>query len=553
MAISIQEAMALPIMKETRLVAGQDGLSNLIKWVTIVEVLEDINRLQEGEFLITTGFGLLESDDKKEKFIQLLGQKKLSGVAMYTGFYLPEIPDSLITVANEHNLPLIEISTNINFSKITKAILEQIINNQMQLLEDSLSIHKELTRLVLENKGAKEITTTLSNLTDAAIIVYNDIQTIENIVTKNIALNILAKTGLNIDGEEFNLKDKLESSSKLRIPSHFHTLNYHVSIYPIIANNQSYGSIVAIKRSDMWREMDDIAIEHAGTVFAIEALRKVAIKETRLRLQGNFLDEIIDDHITNKAYALEQGKKLGYDLSSSQAFFYLYIQKNKLESSELPSLESKLFQTVNEVLKNKNQAYMGRAKLDSLMLLVNIVGETDQEMEQNCYWLAKEINKQWLYFFPKDPLIIGIGRCYDGISMLSQSAKEAQLAVSLSGVLTKPNTIVHYKELGTYHLLINMKEAGIDLEKLYSDTLDPLLKHARQGTDLLETLDVYLYNNQNIQITAGELSIHRHTLKYRLKQIETKTGLQLKSADDRMQIQLAIMAYKLLNQTGEIH
>ncbi|WP_017381653.1 PucR family transcriptional regulator [Paenisporosarcina sp. TG-14] len=553
MAISIEEAMALPIMKETRLVAGQDGLSNLIKWVTIVEVLEDINRLQEGEFLITTGFGLLESDDKKEKFIQLLGQKKLSGVAMYTGFYLPEIPESLITVANEHNLPLIEISTDINFSKITKAILEQIINNQMQLLEDSLSIHKELTRLVLENKGAKEITTTLANLTDAAIIVYNDIQTIENIVTKNITLNILAKTGLNIDGEEFNLKDKLESSSKLRIPSHFHTLNYHVSIYPIIANNQSYGSIVAIKRSDMWREMDDIAIEHAGTVFAIEALRKVAIEETRLRLQGTFLDEIIDDHITNKAYALEQGKKLGYDLSSSQAFFYLYIQKNKSESSELQSLESKLFQTVNEVLKNKNQAYMGRAKLDSLMLLVNIVGETDQEKEQNCYWLAKEINKQWLYFFPKDPLIIGIGRCYDGISMLSQSAKEAQLAVSLSGVLIKPNTIVHYKELGTYHLLINMKEAGIDLEKLYSDTLDPLLKHARQGTDLLETLDVYLYNNQNIQITAGELFIHRHTLKYRLNQIETKTGLQLKSADDRMQIQLAIMAYKLLTQTGEIH
>ncbi|WP_166669548.1 PucR family transcriptional regulator [Paenisporosarcina antarctica] len=553
MAISIQEAMALPIMKETRLVAGQDGLSNLIKWVTIVEVLEDINRLQEGEFLITTGFGLLESNDKKEKFIQLLGQKKLSGVAMYTGFYLPEIPDSLITAANEHNLPLIEISTDINFSKITKAILEQIINNQMQLLEDSLSIHKELTRLVLENKGAKEITTTLANLTDAAIIVYNDIQTIENIVTKNITLNILAKTGLNIDGEEFNLKDKLESSSKSRIPSHFHTLNYHVSIYPIIANNQSYGSIVAIKRSDMWREMDDIAIEHAGTVFAIEALRKVAIEETRLRLQGNFLDEIIDDHITNKAYALEQGKKLGYDLSSSQAFFYLYIQKNKSESSEHHSLESKLFQTVNEVLKNKNQAYMGRAKLDSLMLLVNIVGETDQEKEQNCYWLAKEINKQWLYFFPKDPLIIGIGRCYDGISMLSQSAKEAQLAVSLSGVLIKPNTIVHYKELGTYHLLINMKEAGIDLEKLYSDTLDPLLKHARQGTDLLETLDVYLYNNQNIQITAGELFIHRHTLKYRLNQIETKTGLQLKSADDRMQIQLAIMAYKLLTQIGEIH
>lgn len=553
MAISIQEAMALPIMKETRLIAGQGGLANLIKWVTIVEIIDDINRLEEGEFLITTGFGLMESAEKKAKFIQLLGQKKLSGVAIYTGFYIPEIPESLIAVANEHNLPLIEIPTDINFSMITKAILEQIVNSQMQLLEDSLSIHKELTSLVLKNKGAKEIATTLANLTSAAIIVYNDIQTIDNMVENNIDLDILDKTSIKIDGAEFNLKEKLDISSKLRTRTHFHILNYHVSIYPIIASNQLFGSIVAIKRSDMWREMDDIAIEHAGTVYAIEGLRKVAIEETKIRLQGDFLEEIIHDHITNKTYTLEQGKKLGYDLSNSQAFFYVLIKKHKTEPSEVRSLETRLFQTVNQVLKNKNQPYIGRSKLDSLMLLVNIVGETAQEKEKNCYWLAKEIKKQWLYFFPNAPLIIGIGRCYDDMSMLSQSAKEAQLAVSLSGLLINSSTIVHYNELGIYHLLINMKEAGIDLEKLYIDSLEPLLKHARQGTDLLETLDVYLYNNQNIQTTAGELFIHRHTLKYRLKQIETKTGLQLKSTNDRMQIQLAIMAYKLLNHTGEIH
>lgn len=553
MAISIQEALALPIMKETRLIAGQGGLANLIKWVTIVEILEDINRLQEGEFLITTGFGLRESDEKIAKFTQLLGQEKLSGVAIYTGFYLPEIPASLIDVANEHNLPLIEIPTDINFSMITKAILEQIVNNQMQLLEDSLSIHKELTSLVLENKGAKEIATTLANLTSAAIIVYNDIQAIEHIVTNNIDLHILSKTRIKINGEELELKDRLDSSPKKRIPTHFHILNFHVSIYPIIANNQSYGSTVTIKRSDMWREMDDIAIEHAATVFAIEALRNVAIEETKIRLQGDFLEEIIHDHITNKAYTLEQGKKLGYDLSSSQAFFYVLIKKHNTESSEVHSLETRLFQTAYQVLKNKNQPYIGRSKLESLMLLVNIVGENAQEKEQNCYWLAEEINKQWLYFFPNYPLIIGIGKFYDDMSMLSQSAKEAQLAVSLSGLLINPSAIVHYNELGTYHLLIEMKEAGIDLEKLYSDSIEPLLKHARKGTNLLETLDVYLYNNQNIQTTAAELFIHRHTLKYRLKQIETKTGLQLKSADDRMQIQLAIMAYKLLNHTGETH
>lgn len=553
MAISILEAMTLPIMKETKLVAGQGGVENLIKWVTIVEVLEDINRLQEGEFLITTGFGLIESEEKEAEFRKLLGQRKLSGVAIYTGLYLPVIPTSFIDVANEHNLPLIEIPSDINFSMITKAILEQIVNNQMQLIEYSLSIHKELTKLVLENKGAKEISKTLATLTSAAIIVYTDIQTIDNMVTNNIDLHILDKTNIKIDGEMFDLKEKLDNCSKISLPTHFHIQNYHVLTYPIVANNQSYGSIVAIKDSAQWREMDDIAVEHAGTVYAIEALRKVAIEETKIRLQGDLLEDIIHDHITNKAYALEQGKKLGYNLSSSQAFFYVYF-KEQYEPNELQSLEPKLFQTVYEVLKKSGQPFIGRSRLESFILLVNILGKTDQEKEQNCYWIAEEIQKQWLYFFQNIPLIIGIGKCYDDINQLSQSAKEAQLAVSLSGLLKKDQTIIHYNELGMYHLLIDMKEAGIDLEKLYLNSLKPLLKHTRrQGTDLLETLEVYIYNNQNIQTTASKLFIHRHTLKYRLKQIETKTGLQLKSPEDQMRIQLAIMAYKLLNYTKIIH
>ncbi|BBP87610.1 hypothetical protein BsIDN1_12280 [Bacillus safensis] len=45
--------------------------------------------------------------------------------------------------------------------------------------------------------------------------------------------------------------------------------------------------------------------------------------------------------------------------------------------------------------------------------------------------------------------------------------------------------------------------------------------------------------------SAGELFIHRHTLSYRLKQIETRTGCSLKSTDDRMKLQLSIMAYRL--------
>ena len=114
MTITIREALQLPDMVQTRLIAGAGGLDNPIRWVTIVEVLEDTSRLQEGEFLITTGFGLTGNPMRLSSFIPSLAKQKLSGVAIHTGFYLREIPEAFIEMANRHQLPLIEIPTEIN-------------------------------------------------------------------------------------------------------------------------------------------------------------------------------------------------------------------------------------------------------------------------------------------------------------------------------------------------------------------------------------------------------------------------------------------------------
>src|SRR5699024_6551830 len=178
MAISIQKALELPIMKDTSLVAGVGGIKNNIKWVTTVEIIEDIKRLQEGEFLITTGFGLLENKSQMKAFHDLITSQLLSGIAIYTSFYMKEIPASFINLANEHELPLIEIPTDINFSEITKVLLEQIVNNQMHLLEEAENVHRKLTNLILNDWSLNEVTTKLAKLTNATIVIYNELHEI---------------------------------------------------------------------------------------------------------------------------------------------------------------------------------------------------------------------------------------------------------------------------------------------------------------------------------------------------------------------------------------
>ncbi|RST58188.1 PucR family transcriptional regulator [Siminovitchia terrae] len=535
-AISIHNALQLPVMKKTRLVAGHQGGENSIKWVTIVEVLEDIGRLQPGEFLITTGFGLSENEEKLEVFHQLLKSKLLSGIAIYTSFYMKEIPASFIELANENALPLIEIPTDINFSEITKAILEQIVNNQMHLLEQAENIHRELTNLILNDQSLTEVTERLAQLTSSHILIFNEFyDTIYSSDNDNLTWN-------PVNGDEIDISKHLIASLKRESKVNFTFKNHISTVYPIIAKQSCYGWIVMTKPEADWQELDDIAIEQAAPIYAMEFLKKQAIEETQLRIQSNFIEDIFNKNYINERIIIDHGLKLGYDLTLNQSVFHLtFKHPEKIDVN----LTDRLYHLTDQILGQKKKQHLIQTKLNSIIFLTNVIGETKEEIYKHSISLAKDLLKNWTYYFPNVDLIIGIGKDYKQVDELGKSAQEAHYAVKLSDLVSKKVNIVHYDDLGMYDLLLEMERSGIPLMSIYEQHMSSLLSN--KEIDLIETLDSYFRNNQSIQKAAEELYIHRHTLRYRLNQIEIRTGLDIKSTEDLLKLQLGVMAYKLVN------
>lgn len=553
MAITVMEALQIPVMKQTKLIAGLDGLDNNIKWVTVVEVIEDFNRLQDGEFLITTCFGLKESEEERLHFQKLLSMKKLSGIALYSGFYLQEIPEAFIQIANENGLPLIEIPIHINFSEITKAILEQLVNNQMQLMEYSLSIHQELTKLALGDQGLTAITETLSRLINGSVILFNSLYEITHCELKTDNVELIDQGTIIINSQEVPLKPYLEEIMVKAQPSGIGIQNLKLQFLPIIANQKNFGFIVTIKTCSQWGELDNIALEHAATVYAIEYLKKWAIQEMQLRLQGDFLEEILQQNFNSSTSSIDRGENMGFDITLNQAVLQIKINNSNSDTNNKITKEivNQLIQIVQHVLEKKQRQFMIRHKLDSIILVCEIKEGDSLGARAYTLELADEIHSRWGQFFPEADLDIGIGKNYSDINKLSQSALEAKYALTFSKLLLKPQKIVHYDDLGMYHILIKMKESGMDLQELYEENLGQFLNPENDGMDSFLTLESYLIYNQSIKNTAAELFIHRHTLNYRLKQIKKKTGFDLDSADTRMKLLLAIMAFKLINYLEE--
>ena len=153
MDISLERILQLSKLQKMKVLAGKQGLSNSVLWVNVLEMLDELDQLAEGELFVTTAVDLGTSPEAEETLVSRLVQKKISGLAIQTGFYVKEISQTLIRLCDHHGLPLIEIPEEMGFGEITRAITHEIIYQQNKRLESTQQIQEGMTKLLLEKKG----------------------------------------------------------------------------------------------------------------------------------------------------------------------------------------------------------------------------------------------------------------------------------------------------------------------------------------------------------------------------------------------------------------
>lgn len=143
MSFTIARALTMNVFQNCRLLTGNAGLQNKIRWVNILEILDDLSHIEEGEFLITTAhdFNAL-SESRQRSLIELFAANKLAALAIQTGHYIKTIPFSFIRLAEEHDVPIIEIPPETSFKSLTRALLNELMQS-----ESVTGGHRKITRI----------------------------------------------------------------------------------------------------------------------------------------------------------------------------------------------------------------------------------------------------------------------------------------------------------------------------------------------------------------------------------------------------------------------
>lgn len=133
---------------------------------------------------------------------------------------------------------------------------------------------------------------------------------------------------------------------------------------------------------------------------------------------------------------------------------------------------------------------------------------------------------------------VGYSAAAEDLDGLPGIYKEAQTALTVGKIFYSTQNTFGYDRLGIgnliYQLPLPICEKFME-ETFHGVSLDSL------DEETLNTIRIFFENNLNLSETARQLYVHRNTLVYRFEKLQKKYGLDLRTFQDSLTFQLAIL------------
>jgi hypothetical protein len=191
---------------------------------------------------------------------------------------------------------------------------------------------------------------------------------------------------------------------------------------------------------------------------------------------------------------------------------------------------------------------IGSSKTYQLFLLQtqSIKSQEIDSAQKVALSLLSRLNK----FFPGWKFQIATSAVHENLEAFRLALEETEKTLQATRLgLTGSQEVATYGRLGLYSLIMEINNMEM-LKQLFEQTTAPLIRHDYSGRgDLVKTLQSYL-QHCSIRKAAEEIFVHRHTMKYRLEQIEKLTGLNPLESADALQLNLGLHVYHYLAAAG---
>jgi purine catabolism regulator len=532
------------------LATGEDGADAPVRWVHISELPDPTPWLSGGELLLTTGIQL-GSEERQREFVRLLSGHHLAGLGFGTGFDHDGLPEALVDEAGRLDFPVFEVPYELPFIALTEKAFTRLVNEQYEVLQRGIAIHKRLERLVLEERGLDEVVRALAATTGGAVWVLSARG--ETIAATRFRRQV-PEAALEHVRQEVRRRSESVGNAAVReggragaagagsartgaafsdealefAPDHPEIAGRSL-VLPVSIRGRGgpQAWLVAARDAGGLGDFERLILQQAVTVVALELMRQRAMRDTERRLAGDVLAEALTGRLSESELAV---RLRPFGVGGNAAVLVFARQDKGTATSAEGDLDRFLADAgVGALVASRERLLCAVVDARDGVDPVAVAARAREALQAEHGELRAAASR---------PAAVG---------SLRRSFHEARCALEAAALAnghTPP--VASYRDLGAFQLLLSLQDD--EALRLYCDSVLGPLEDAsgEYGDELIRSLEAYIEQNGQWEKAARELYCHRHTLRYRIRRVEQLTGRNLSSARDRIEFWLALRARELV-------
>ena len=512
------------------LTTGDAGADAPVRWVHISELPDPTPWLSGGELLLTTGIQL-DTDERQREFVRLLAGHHLAGLGFGTGFDHDNVPaGARRRRRSELGFPVFEVPYELPFIALTEKAFTRLVNEQYEVLQRGIAIHKRLERLVLEESGLDEVVRALAAATGGAVCVLSGPRRddlVEGVPAR--AAGGRARAGARRRSSGAARSSAAAPRGRRTTPSSRPTTRTSPAARSCC---RSRCAAAGRRRRGSWRratpaglgDFERLILQQAVTVVALELMRQRAMRDTERRLAGDVLAEALTGRLSEEELAMRL-RPFGIGHSAAVLVFGGHdgapAPHSRGRARPLPG-------------RRGHRRARGHARAAAVRRGRRARGRRPGRARRAC--AGRDHGATAPGCGPPRRARRPWARC--GAPSTRRAARSRRRR---SPTARRP-PVASYRDLGAFQLLLSLQDD--DALRLYCDSVLGPLEDAsgEYGDELIRSLEAFIEQNGQWEQAARELYCHRHTLRYRIRRVEQLTGRDLSSARDRIEFWLALRA-----------
>jgi purine catabolism regulator len=546
--IPLSEVLKTGSFKGSKILTGKEGLDRIVTGVTVGEVPDIANWLTGGELVLSTLFAVSRDPEAIRWFAKKVINSPAVALAIKPARFLDVLPNDILELAASLEFPVVEVPPDVRWTTITAEIYEMLVKNKSK--HSNINTDNELLRVAIDGRGLGSIARAAAKKLYAPVYVYDYLDGIVAQSSSKSADSVVSQGNMTFAINKENIAGIVDKFAAAETDS-FNGANgaahdvKHVTLdeYDIYATHVMIGwEKVAMVLTATPFDLDKISLDvlrKTAEAVAIEISRTRAIEEAEARAYGDFLSDVIAGRIPLNQVE-NRLTKLGIDLSGG----FTIVECD----FEAGSISGRFYREALRLIKGESKNSLIIEHEGSLVILL---AYADDETKPDHVSHSRRLSKKVLDIAGslQINMNIGVSRLKANANEILKALDEAKVALDFGRRMEGAGAVTKFDEVGIYRLLLPLaRESSEEGRQFYNETIGCLVAYdKRHGTNLVETLECFRRNNENIALTAEELFAHRHTIRYRLQRVSEITGSDPFTGTERDRLYMGLYVKHLLN------